>query len=162
MQKRSGVKKPGEEPLFPMKAVIVGLALFLIYARILFSLDPEWVMWAGPMVLGGALYVPNPPPDLSSSPQEVFQMASFISLFSLFTVGLLIVLRGEPRLGWLSWLKAAIKGRRKGLAKAQNAPGTTGVLDVRVSMHSCADDSLDAEGWKCPYPPEGEERLSPP
>ena len=162
MQKRSGVKIPGEEPLFPMKAVIVGLALFLIYARIIFSLDPEWVMWAGPMVLGGALYVSNPPPATTSSPQEVFQMASFISLASLFTVGLLIVLRGEPRLGWLSWLKAAIKGRRNGLAKAQNAPGTTGVVDVRVSMHSCTDDCIDAEGWKCPYPPEGEERLSPP
>ncbi len=155
------MKNPGAEPLFTMKALVVGGVLYSIYGVILFSMDPEWVAWAGPMALGGALYVPDPPPALFSSPQEAFQMASLFSLLSLFTLGLLIVLRGEPRLGWLSWLKAAlINGRRKGLAKAQNAPGTRGVLDVRVLMPSCPDDSIDAEAWKCHHPPDGEERLA--
>ena len=156
------MKKLRGEPLFTMKALVVGAVLFSIYGVVLFSMDPAWVAWAGPMALGGALYVPDPPPALFSAPQEVFQVASLFSLFSLFTVGLLIALRGEPRLGWLSWLTAAIKGRREGLAKGKNARGTTEVLDVRVSMPGCTDDSIDAEGWKCHCPPEGEERLSPP
>lgn len=149
-EKESGVKKSGREPLFTMKALVVGAVLFSIYGVILFSMDPAWVAWAGPMALGGALYVPDPPPALFSAPQEVFQVASLFSLFSLFTLGLLIVLRGEPRLGWLSWLKAVlINGRRKGLAKAQEDPGTRGVLDASEAYllfrQGSGDDSSNPE-----------------
>jgi hypothetical protein len=105
MNEETSVKDPGE-PLFTLKEMIVGALLFTAYAAILFSLDPQWVGWAGPLVFGGALYAADAPPVrlISLSPQETFEMASVLSLVSVFVLGLLITLRGEPRLGWLSWV----------------------------------------------------------
>ena len=50
-----------EEKVFTAKGVMITVLYFSIYGVILFSLDPDWIMWAVPMVMG-ALYVPDPPP----------------------------------------------------------------------------------------------------
>ncbi len=106
MKKRA--KKREGDPLFTIKGLVIGAILFSLYAVILFSLDPEWVMWAGPMALG-ALYVPNQPPPLFTRPETVFQMASLFSLLNLAVLFLVAMLRGEAPLAWPRWLKTWLK-----------------------------------------------------
>jgi len=74
----------GGEPLFTFKELLVYVALCSVYAAILFSLDPEWVGWAGPLALGGALCATDPPPGppVLSSPDEAFATASIFSVLS--------------------------------------------------------------------------------
>ena len=76
------MKNHTEERIFTKKGLAISLLFYSIYAVILFSIDPKWVGWAGPMDLG-ALYVPNSPPPLFSDPQAAFQMGSLFSLLSL-------------------------------------------------------------------------------
>lgn len=104
-----------EERIFTKKGVAIFLLFYSIYGVILFSIDPEWVAWAGPMVLG-ALYVPNSPPPLFSDPKAAFQMASLCSLLSLAALMILTLIRGEVQVGWMSWLKPRL--RSKGLRGA--------------------------------------------
>ncbi len=116
-RKESRVKNRTGEPLFTIKELLVGAVLCLVYSVTLLSLDPQWVAWAAPMVFGGALYVPDPPPVVLSSPREVLGAASLFSFVSLFALGLLMTIRGEPNFVWLAWLKAGLKnGGLKNLA----------------------------------------------
>ena len=55
------MKNHTEERIFTKKGLAISLLFYSIYAVILYSLDPGWVGWTGPMILG-ALYVPNSPP----------------------------------------------------------------------------------------------------
>lgn len=102
------MKNQPEEKLFSMGQLLLITIAFSVYAIILLSLDPEWVLWAGSMSVG-SLYVPDPPPRLFDDPRKVLQIAS--DLFHLFLVGLLGLLclvgfMGGVKFGWLSWLKA--------------------------------------------------------
>ena len=97
-----------EEKLFSMGQLLLITIAFSVYAIILLSLDPEWVLWAGSMSLG-SLYVPDPPPRLFDDPRKVLEITS--DLFHLLLVGLLGLLclvgfMGGVKFGWLSWLKA--------------------------------------------------------
>ncbi len=102
------MKDQSEEKLFSIRELLLITTVFSVYAVILLSLDPEWVLWAGSMSLG-SLYVPDPPPRLFDDPRKVLEIAS--DLFHLFLVGLLGLLclvgfMGEVKFGWLSLLKA--------------------------------------------------------
>ena len=98
------MKTQQTDRLFTKQGVLIGAVLFAIYAVILLSLDPEWVLWAGSMTLG-ALYIPDPAPSLFDHPQEALQMASVFNLLGLLTLLLLMVIIGEVHSGWLSWLR---------------------------------------------------------
>ena len=111
------MKNHTEERIFTKKGVVIGVVLFSVYGVILFSLDPEWVRWAGSMTIG-ALYVPDPPPPLFSQPQEAFQMATVFSLLSLSALVCLMAIMGEVRFGWLSRLMAYL--RNEGLGGLAN------------------------------------------
>lgn len=102
---------PPNEPLFTPKEWLMVVSLWVIYAVVLFSMDPEWVGWAGPLAFGGALVASDPPPValFSASPREIFEMASFMSLFSFLALGLLMVIRGEPRIGWLTRTRQSLE-----------------------------------------------------
>lgn len=93
-----------DEPLFTPNEWLIVASLWVIYAVVLLSMDPEWVGWAAPLAFGGALVAADPPPIalFSASPREIFETASFMSLFSLLALGLLMVIRGEPGIGWLT------------------------------------------------------------
>ena len=99
-----------EGKLFSMGELLLITIVFSVYAIILLSLDPEWVLWAGSMSLG-ALYIPDPPPRLFDDPQQAFRAASVFSLLGLFALGLLMVIMGQVRFGWLSWLKGQWRER---------------------------------------------------
>ena len=68
---------PGKEPLCTVKELLVFGVICVVYSSILFSLDPEWVGWAAPLVFGGAFYAADPPPASAhlSSPRHVFPAA---------------------------------------------------------------------------------------
>jgi hypothetical protein len=102
------MKDEPEDPLFTTKGVIL-LALYgCIFAKLIFSMDPEWVGWAGPMALG-ALYVPNPPPPLFSDPKAAFEMCSLFYMVSALVLVFVSVIRGEEPFGLWSWFKAWLK-----------------------------------------------------
>ncbi len=92
------MKEQPEDPLFTTKGIIMGAVYGCIYAAIIFSMDPEWVGWAGPMALG-ALYVPNTPPPLFSDPAAALEMGSWFSLLSLVMLVLVSVIREEESFG---------------------------------------------------------------
>jgi len=104
------MKNRREDRLFTGKGLLIGAICFSLYGIILLSLDPEWVLWAGSMSLG-ALYIPDPPPRLFDDPQQAFRAASVFSLLGLFALGLLMVIMGQVRFGWLSWLKGQWRER---------------------------------------------------
>ena len=114
------MKEQAKDPLFTTKGIIL-LALYgCIYAKAIFSMDPEWVGWAGPMALG-ALYVPNQPPPLDIPPKAVFEMCSFLSLLSLLFLGIITIVRKEKSFGVWSrfeaWLKKQCAARRRDSAR---------------------------------------------
>lgn len=87
--------------------LLIGALLFSIYLACLLQIDPEWVMWHGFVMLG--THPPeNLPPPLFSDPREAFQVASFLSLLGLIVLLLLMVIAGDVRFGWFSWLKARL------------------------------------------------------
>jgi hypothetical protein len=102
------MKDQSEDPLFTTKGVILGVLYGCIYAAIIFSMDPEWVGWAGPMAFG-ALYVPNPPPPLFSDPRAAFEMSCCASLLSLLALVLVSVIREEEPFGLWSLFKVWLK-----------------------------------------------------
>lgn len=124
------MKNQPEEKIFTKKGLVIGALLFSCYGAILLLLDPEWVTWAGLMTMG-ALALPDLPPPLFSNPEEGFQMASFFSFLSLLAILLLVVVTGEARLGWLSWLKTALRERL-----SQEAPEAKERLEVGVGAPS--------------------------
>ena len=104
------MKAQAEGPLFTIKGLLIGGIFFSIYAAILFSMDPAWVMWAAPMAMG-ALYVPDPPPPLFANPEDAFQMSFVASLLSLLALAVIAVIRGEVPFRLLFWLKARWRER---------------------------------------------------
>jgi hypothetical protein len=112
------MKEQAKDPLFTTKGIIL-LALYgCIYAKIMFSMDPEWVGWAGPMALG-ALYVPNQPPPLGLPPKAVFEMGSLVSLLSLLFLGIIGIVRKERSIGVWPWFEAWLK--KQGAARRRDS-----------------------------------------
>ena len=101
------MKTQQEDTLFTKEGLLIGALLFSIYLACLLQLDPEWVMWHGFVMLG--THPPESlPPPLFSDPREAFQVASVLGLLGLIVLVLLMVVAGEVRFGWLSWLKARL------------------------------------------------------
>jgi hypothetical protein len=101
------------EPLFTLKELMAYVALCSVYAVILFSLDPEWVGWAGPLVLGGALSATDAPPGppVFGSPKEAMEMGSILSVLSLvclFLPGLFAARRADA--GRRAWARGPDEG----------------------------------------------------
>jgi hypothetical protein len=107
-ERRGLMKDQPEEKLFSKGewlAIVLVFSVFLITMLSLVSLDPELVLWGGSMGLG-SLYTPDPPPRLFDNPREAFLMASKLCLIGLVALLCLMVIKGEARFGWRSWLKA--------------------------------------------------------
>jgi hypothetical protein len=98
---------PAKEPLCTVKELLVFGVFCVVYSSILFSLDPEWVGWAAPLVFGGALYAADPPPASAhlGSPGDVFPMAYLCGVLSLFGIVLLTLVRDRRQPSWLLWFK---------------------------------------------------------
>jgi hypothetical protein len=99
---------PEKEPLCTVKELLVFAVFCVVYSSILFSLDPEWVGWAAPLVFGGALYTADPPPASAhlDSPQHVFPTAYLCYSISLFGIVVLTLVRDRQHLSWLWWFRA--------------------------------------------------------
>lgn len=119
------------EKLFSMGQLLLITIVFSVYAIILLSLDPEWVLWAGSMSLG-SLYIPDPPPRLFDDPREALQIASDLFLVLVGFLGLLCLVGflGEVKFGWLSRLKARWAERR-----SQSARGGAELGDIGAESH---------------------------
>lgn len=98
---------PDKEPLCTAKGLLLFGVICIIYSSILFSLDPEWVGWAAPLVFGGTLYAADPPPASAhlDSPQHVFPMAYLCYILSLVGLVLLTLFRDGRHSGWRRWFK---------------------------------------------------------
>jgi hypothetical protein len=68
--------------------------LFL-FAVILLSSDPEWLMWAGPITLGA--FPSDIPPPLSFDPFETVRAAAGGALLGLLAFVILLAANGNPR-----------------------------------------------------------------
>jgi len=99
---------PEKEPVCTVKELLVFGVFCVVYSSILFSLDPEWVGWAAPLVFGGALYAADPPPASAhlDLPQHVLPTAYLCYVMSLFGIVLLTLVRDRRYLSWLWWFKA--------------------------------------------------------
>ncbi len=124
------MKDQPEEKLFSMGGLLLITIVFSVYAIILLSLDPEWVLWAGSMSLG-SLYLPDPPPRLFDNPREALQMASAFCLLGLVSLLCLVGFMGEVKFGWLSWLKA-----RWAEWRSQSGCGGEKLGGIRAEAHS--------------------------
>jgi len=102
------MKDPAEEPLFTVKGLLLFAAYGVVYSWIVFSLDPEYVAWAFPLVFGGSLYASDPPPASAhlAPPSDVLPLAYLYSCLALFAIVLLNLVQSRRHLDWLSWLKA--------------------------------------------------------
>jgi len=134
------MKKPAEEQIFTIKGVAMAMTFFSVYGVYLFSEDPDWVLWAWPMIMG-ALYVPDLPPPLFADPRPAFEMGLLFNFMSLLAVVFVMVLRGEAGLAWLSRLTAQFGGQRPGRASeaiGQSEVGAgTSYLDVDIPTSGC-------------------------
>ncbi len=123
------IERQPRERLFTVKGLVLGTLLSGIYAVVLFSTDPEWVAWAGPMAMG-ALYVPNTPPPLFAHPEAAFEMASRLSALSLTALVVLTVFRRETPLGWWSslktWFRKQLELDVKASSRSIESPGRDG------------------------------------
>jgi hypothetical protein len=109
IRRRNAVEKPAAEPLCTAKELLVFAVICVVYAAVLFSLDPEWVAWAAPLAFGGALYTPSAAPasaDLGP-PGGLFQMAYFFDVVGLVALAFLGLAKGKAQFNWLAWWKAA-------------------------------------------------------
>ena len=126
------MKDQPEERLFSMGQLLLITIVFSVYAIVLLSLDPEWVLWAGSMSLG-SLYIPDPPPDLFDDPRKALQIASDLFLVLVGLLSLLCLVgcfMGEVKFGWLSWLKA-----RWAEWRSQSACGGGELEEIRAEAH---------------------------
>lgn len=147
-----------EERIFTKKGLAIGLLLYSIYGVILFSIDPEWVGWAGPMIFG-ALYVPNSPPPLFPDPKAAIQTASLFSLLSLAVLLLLMPMVGEVRFGWLSWLKARVRnGGLRGGANPANSQGSEREVLSWTLISAARNGNMNASAQTCDLAAVGQER----
>ena len=111
------MKDPEEEPLVTVKGVLLFAAYGVVYSWILFSLDPEYVAWAAPLVFGGSLYASDPPPASAhlTLPSDVLPLAYLYGCLALFAIVLLDLVQSRRHLDWLSWLK--VEAERGSFAK---------------------------------------------
>ena len=123
------MKDQPEGKFFSMRELLLITIVFSVYAIVLLSLDPEWVLWAGSMSLG-SLYLPDPPTRLFDNPREALQMASTFCLIGLVALLCLMVIMGEVKFGWLSWLKA-----RWAEWRSQSACGGGELEEIRAEAH---------------------------
>jgi hypothetical protein len=85
------VGNPEKEPLCTVKELLVFGVICVVYSSVLFSVDPEWVAWAAPLVFGGALCATDPPPASAhlGSPHDVFPVAYLYNVLALLCLVLL-------------------------------------------------------------------------
>lgn len=96
-----------KDPVFTTKGWIAYGIMCVVYATILFSMDPEWVAWAGPLVFGGSLVAQDPPPasaHLTSTPDTLLA-ASLFGFAGFCALELLRVIRSKPDSHLLTWLR---------------------------------------------------------
>ena len=125
------MKDQPKEKLFSMGQWLLITIVFSVYAIILLSLDPEWVLWAGSMS-AGSLYVPDPPPPLFDDPRKALEIASNLCLSLVGLLGLvcLVGFLGEVKFEWLSRLKA-----RWAEWRSQSARGGAELGDIGPEGH---------------------------
>ncbi len=88
------------EPLFAaLLLTLYGLAIFL-------PPDPEWVLWAGPMVVG-ALDVSSTPPLAASAAPGTLQTAAGLSVLGALAAALLAAGAGSGGWRWIAKLTGA-------------------------------------------------------
>jgi hypothetical protein len=111
------MQDPEERPLFTVKGVLLFAAIGVVYSSILFSLDPEYVAWAAPLVFGGSLYASDPSPASAhlAIPSDVLPLAYVYGCLALFAIVLLSLVQSRRHFDWLSWLKAEFE--RSGVAR---------------------------------------------
>jgi hypothetical protein len=111
---------PEEGPLFTVNGVLLFAAYGVVYSWILFSLDPEYVAWAAPLVFGGSLYASDPPPASAhlALPSDVLPLAYLYGCLALFAIVLFDLVQSRRHLDWLSWLKAEFE--RGGVARLRS------------------------------------------
>jgi hypothetical protein len=102
---------PAKEPLCTLNELLGFVVICVVYSSILFSVDPEWVGWAAPLVFGGALYAGDPPPASAhlGSPHDVLLTAYLGEVVSLLGIVLVALVRDKRHLNWLSWLKRGVE-----------------------------------------------------
>ncbi len=79
--------------LFSPENLFIVVYLFL-YAAILLSADPEWLMWAGPITLGA--FPVNAAPPLPFGPADTFRAAASGVFLGLSALALLLLANGIP------------------------------------------------------------------
>jgi hypothetical protein len=141
---------PRNEPLFTPQEWLIVVSLWIAYAGVLFSMDPEWVGWAAPLAFGGALVASSPPPSsaLPASPAGGFEAAFLLSLLSVAALELLQVRRGEPSLGWLAKLRESFRagGLRRQVQRFQQMMLLRNFA-VRTLQSSRRGSSIGQEIW---------------
>ncbi len=101
------MRASAKEPIFTTQGWIAYGVMSVVYAAILFSLDPEWVAWAAPLAFGGSLVAQDPPPEsahLASTP-DTFLVACAFTVASLAILELLRAVRSKPESRLLAWLR---------------------------------------------------------
>ncbi len=84
MENKTGLKKTGRD-------IRVMAGLLFLYAVLLFSLDPQWVQWAGAMSMGVLYYTGDfIPPALFSQPLDAARMTSISGLLAVCALALLL------------------------------------------------------------------------
>lgn len=83
------------------RGIPVMAGLLFLYAVLLFSLDPQWVQWAGAMSMG-VLYFTGDflPPALFAHPLDAARMTSISGLLMVCALALLLdinILEDRPR-----------------------------------------------------------------
>lgn len=142
-----------KEPLFTPREWLVVISLWVLYAALIFSMDPEWVGWAAPLAFGGALSAGDLPPHLASSapPQQTFELASFLSLISLGALGVVAFLRGEPGLRLFARLRGSLKTGR--LSHGFQHMLLRRKLGVRALLLARGRSRIGPETWELHPPP---------
>ncbi|MGA7646090.1 MAG: hypothetical protein WCF61_13765 [Terriglobales bacterium] len=86
---------PEKEPLCTVKELLAFGVICVVYCSIFFSMDPDWVAWAAPLVFGGSLYAADPPPASAhlDLPLHVFPTAYLFYVLSLLCIVLLTSIR---------------------------------------------------------------------
>jgi hypothetical protein len=108
------MKNPEEGRLFTVKGVLLFAAMAVVYAWILFSLDPEYVAWAAPLVFGGSLYASDSPPASAhlAAPNDVLPVAFVYGCLALLAIALFELVQSRRHLGFLSWLNTEFERGR--------------------------------------------------
>lgn len=98
---------PAKDPLFTTRGWIAYGIMSVLYVAILFSLDPEWVAWAGPLAFGGSLVAQDPPPESAhfASTPDIFLVACGFTVASLVVLELVRAIRSKPESRFLVWLR---------------------------------------------------------